>query len=165
MEDDGKISRKDVYQIYLRFQHDTEVITWNRFYIFLVFNSILAVSWAASWPSTGRDVPGGIYYTLAAIGMLSGLIWAALGYRGRKFVEKYADQASQMEQDLRLWTADLINVETKTPVYMPMTESNDFGKTLRWRVARSRPILIMGPIVVAVFHGLMLASVMGWSFR
>ena len=165
MEELNKMGKKDVYQAYLRLQRDTEMLTWNRLYIFLVFNSILVVSWATLWPSHGREVPSAVYYTLGALGILSGLVWAALGYRGRIFLEKYGDRASEIEKDLSFWTADLINNDGKTPVYMPMTESIALTKTLPWRMAGSKSILTLGPIAVAAFHGLMLAIVMGWCFR
>lgn len=49
MENRGLVSAKDVYAAVFKMIVNAENISWNRFYNFLWFNSILIVSWATVW--------------------------------------------------------------------------------------------------------------------
>ena len=126
-----------------------ENVSWNRFYNFLVFNTILVLAWAAVWVSTPAQPKTVFLITICVLGGISGIFWAALGYRGRAFLYEYTKMAAAIEADPAVWTQELEK-------YKPATRTVELRDSLCYSWAGSRGVLIGGPLVFTVFYGIML---------
>jgi hypothetical protein len=90
---------KDRYAAVVQLIVVTENTSWNRFYNFLVFASVLVLAWTAIY--TQANPPGfatAIKVLLSVVGFLSGLAWAGLGWRGRELLKKFVDLGKQLEE-------------------------------------------------------------------
>jgi hypothetical protein len=94
----GDISFKEIYSALVQMVTNAESITWNRFYNFLMGNSILVLAWATLFVSqANRPLEGYVMLAICIFGGASGPFWAWLGERGRNFLNAYVDQAIIIE--------------------------------------------------------------------
>jgi hypothetical protein len=102
------ISAKEVYSALVQLVIHAESITWNRFNNFLMGNSILVLAWATIFVSTTDScMTPFVLSAICILGVLSGPAWAALGTRGRKYLDKYVELAYSMETDSTCWPDEL----------------------------------------------------------
>jgi hypothetical protein len=98
------VSRGELYAALVQMVNNAESISWNRFYNFLMGNSILVLAWATIYASQDRSTLTSIVLSaICLFGASSGIVWAALGKRSREYVETYFKQAIDLEQDLKTW--------------------------------------------------------------
>ena len=139
------VTYKDVYASLIQLIIHAETISWTRFYNFLVFNTILIVAWTTIYV---KDPPpslaGIVMVIMCAVGILSGMFWACLGVRGRKFLEEYIRLIKDFE-DERAWPS-LLNK------YKLGTLTDKWGKNFPYGWARSNYLLIGGPLVFTAFY-------------
>lgn len=126
-----------------------ENITWNRFYNFLVFNTILVLSWATVWIANSPQSRTVVLVAICILGGLSGIFWGALGYRGRTFLNEYMKMAAEFEADLAVWPN---NIER----YRHATRALALRDSLSYSWAGSRVLLISGPLSFTVLYVVML---------
>jgi hypothetical protein len=95
-----KITKKDVYSTIVGHLTSAESITWNRFNSFLLVNSILFIAWTTIYfdkISPGDLINRAILLTIIAmVGIISGVFWAGLGLRGRKYVFEFLNLAKEI---------------------------------------------------------------------
>ncbi|MEW6668756.1 MAG: hypothetical protein AB1512_26390 [Thermodesulfobacteriota bacterium] len=94
------IDDKDLYAAVAQHVANAEQVSWNRFNNFLMSNSIFILAWATLYaadpiPPRARL----ILCSICTVGVLSSVVWAALGYRGRKNVGMFLDLGKRMELD------------------------------------------------------------------
>ena len=124
---------------------NAEQISWSRFNSFLVFNSILLFLWGVmvSEINLFRFV---LMLIINVIGIMSGITWAMLGYRGRKHVSYFislgADIESEMDYKYRVFKK-LIDVREST-------RFRRFGSYLR---------MTKVPLIHALFHFVLLVFI------
>ncbi len=141
-----KISIKEVYSSLVQLATEAESITWNRFYNFLMGNSILILAWATMFSITSPSrMATHVLVAICVVGGVSGLIWAALGNRGRKFVYLYIDLGVQMEADATCWQNELDK-------YKPFTKIKESRETLPYSWSGSRYLLTIGPCVFTLLY-------------
>ena len=129
---------------------NAETVSWNRFYNFLMFNTILVLAWATVWVGTASPaLKAVILVAICVLGCVSGIFWAALGYRGRAFLYEYAKMAADLEAESTLWLADIQK-------YKPLTRTIELRDSLSFGWAGSRVVLIAGPLGFSVLYGIML---------
>ncbi len=144
------MSSKELYPSLVQMIIHAENITWNRFYNFLVFNTILVLSWTTVWTATNapqsRPV---VLVSICILGSLSGIFWAALGYRGRAFLSEFMNMAKEFEADSSVWPKDLEK-------YKHATKAIELRDSLCYSWAGSRVLLIGGPLIFTVIYGILL---------
>lgn len=146
MEDDRKISAKEVYLSTLQLVMHSEATTWNRFYNFLMGNSILILAWATIFASKNNSVAAKcVMLAICILGAISGIAWAALGYRGREFVKKNLNIGANMEKDVKIILPELNK-------YNPLTESEFLRDYLPFPWSGSLFLLTIGPLSVTVLY-------------
>ncbi len=92
------LSKEDHYRTCLQLLELAENISWNRFYNFLMCNSILVLAWATLYAQDQISGPTRIALALISIfGGVSGVIWGSLGKCGREITTAHVDQAHQLE--------------------------------------------------------------------
>jgi len=144
------MTAKELYPSLVQMIIHAENITWNRFYNFLMFNTILVLSWATLWTaassSQSRLV---VLIAICILGSISGIFWAALGYRGRAFLSEYMNIAKELEADPAVWAEDLEK-------YRQVTKALTLRDSLCYSWAGSRVLLIGGPLTFTVLYVVML---------
>ena len=143
------MTAKELYPTLVQLIIHAESVSWNRFYNFLVFSSILVLAWAAVWVSDVPQLKPLILAAISLLGAVSGVFWAALGYRGRTFLFEYVKMASEIEADFTVWANDIEK-------YKPATRSVELRDSLRYGWAGSRVILVAGPLAFSVLYVIML---------
>lgn len=143
-----RITRKDVHTFYLQALANSETVSWARFNSFVVLNAVLLGSWTAIWVSNSRAASGPILPMLSLVGVVAGIFWGALGYRGRKFQDAYVRWAGSLEDRFR------------SDIFRPATSSLRLRDKLEFGWAGSYWILMAVPGCLAVLH---LAMVLVWS--
>ena len=92
------IGKSDVYTIYKDLVIHSETISWNRFGNFLVISSILVLAWVTLFAIKDNLIWRAIVMTgISTIGVITGLIWADLGARGREYLDQYKAKAVEIE--------------------------------------------------------------------
>lgn len=137
---------KTVYSALVQLVIHAESITWNRFYNFLMANSILVLAWAVIYVS--RSYSPIVTITLLSIcilGGLSGPFWAGLGFRGRKFLDVYVKLASNIEADTSLWPNTILQ-------YKPFSKTRDLIRSLPCGWSGSRYILVAAPLAFMILY-------------
>jgi hypothetical protein len=77
---DNMVSRGELYSALVQMVNNAESISWNRFYNFLMGNSILVLAWATIYASQDRSTLTSIVLSaICVFGAGSGIVWAALG--------------------------------------------------------------------------------------
>ena len=147
------IDDKDRYSAAVQLAVLEETTSWNRFDNFLLFVSILILSWVTIYSqTTPPKYATTIMVSLSALGVVSGLAWAVLGWRGHKFVATFLDLGSRIERNLG---------SEETPAINPCHEMSSARATLRFHWVGSYYPLIGVPILCSVLFLLMLFA----SFR
>lgn len=147
------IGYKDVYDTYCKLVIHAEVVSWQRFHVLLVFNSILVLSWVTMFKG-GNQLGFAERLILGAIslvGIIAALAWEDLGDRGRKYLDEFKAKAKRIEQDhdKATWWEGGIEI-TDRPFQI------DLGAS--W-YSSSKFLLRFGPIVFLLLHaGLLLAT-------
>lgn len=159
MEKCGVIGAKDVYVGVFEMIVNAENVSWNRFYNFLWFNSILIVSWATVWASSNRSTGSSAFLIgVCVLGMVSGVFWWGLGYRGRKFLNLFVEKGVEIENDSMVWADG-------SEKYRSMCKDIDsYRKSLGWGWAGSWWVLQFGPVVVSLFYLYMLCLTLWFGY-
>src|SRR5689334_16945598 len=97
------VTSKDLYPSLVQMITHAENISWNRFNNFLMFSTILILSWATVWVANSPQSRMMFLVAICILGGLSGVFWAALGYRGRSFLSAYLKMAADLEADSAVW--------------------------------------------------------------
>jgi hypothetical protein len=143
------MTSKEVYPSLVQMIINAETISWNRFYNFLMFNTILVLAWATVWVSKDASaLKAVVLLAICSLGGISGIFWAALGYRGREFLDAYAKMAADLEVDSTAWATDIEK-------YKPLTKTIELRDSLCYGWAGSRVALIAGPLAFTVLYGIM----------
>jgi hypothetical protein len=80
------------------FAQHAEAISWNRFYNFLMFSTILILAWSTIYSQSNRPKCAPVVMALiSVVGMLSGVAWSGLGYRGRMYVNFFLEQGAGID--------------------------------------------------------------------
>lgn len=153
------ISPKEVYSSIVQFVCALESSTWNRFYNYLMGNSILILAWATVFASNINPVI--VLLVLASIcffGGLSGLFWSATAERGKKFMMVYLELGKKLEENPNLFPKDLSQ-------YKHFTENLRLSETLPKGWGGSYRILKYGPLSFTILYVvLLLASILRYFF-
>jgi len=99
----NSLSPSNVYEAIVQFTAGAESTRWNRFQNFITANSLLVLGWATLYPSAEGRLP--IICTLAGIcllGIIGGIVWCVLGYRGSTFHDLYMRQGRGIEKEARM---------------------------------------------------------------
>jgi hypothetical protein len=139
------VSTKEIYSGLVQLTIHAETITWNRFNNFLVGNTILVLAWATIFASD--NFLNGKTFILAALcilGAISGPFWAALGERGRKFLDEYIDLAVEIEKS-KYFPNQLYK-------YKQFTITKNKIHTLPYGWAGSRYILRVWPLIFTLLY-------------
>jgi len=156
MSQDSLLTTKDVYSTFMKMMSDAETISWSRFNNFLVFNSVLIFTWVHLWNGSSRPAP--ILIALSVTGVLSGILWAGLGYRGRKFLDKYMNMAKAIELLKTSWVAE---IDLEKFDYKPASVSLSERDSMSCPWAGSRGLLIGVPLYISLFHAFLLGYALG----
>ncbi len=94
------LSKDDHYRTCLQLLDLAESTSWNRFYNFLMCNSILVLAWATLYAQDQPPWPTRVVLALiATLGGVSGVLWAALGKCGREITTAHVNQAHKLEPE------------------------------------------------------------------
>jgi hypothetical protein len=109
------IDGKELYQLISEKTMRAESVSWSRFHYFLVFNSILILAWTTVY-SANPAVDGAAFVLplICSLGIISGLLWAGLGFRSRVYLNEYIAQGKTLENDNRHWPSELSEVKPCT---------------------------------------------------
>jgi hypothetical protein len=143
-------SGQELYPSLVQMITHAENITWNRFNNFLMFNSILVLSWATVWE--GQCKSPTFLVIICVLGIFGGVFWAALGYRGRKYLDAYLDMAEELETTSPLW-------KNSNEKYKLATKTKELHKSLHcssW--AGSKVLLTCGPLAFTALYSIMLCE-------
>jgi hypothetical protein len=96
--DTSPLAVKEAYPTWVGFVHQAEANSWNRFYVYLVFNSILILAWSTIYSQSNRPRCAAVVMVwMCVVGFASGPVWAWLGYRGRKHHTVFLEAAANIE--------------------------------------------------------------------
>lgn len=135
---------KELYPSLIQMVIQAENISWGRFNNFLMFNSILVLAWSTIFAANLTSLQQSRTVVLVAfciLGAMSGVWWAALGSRGRAFLDVYLDVAQDFENDKTAWVNDSTNDKFKIAKL-----TRDFRDSTCYSWAGSRVLLIGGPL-------------------
>ncbi len=91
-------TRRDAYPALVSFAQQAEANSWNRFYNFLMFSTILILAWSTIYSQSSRPKCASIVLALiAVVGGVSGVAWSGLGYRGRKYVTFFLEEGARID--------------------------------------------------------------------
>jgi len=155
------IEKKDIWQVYVGLAQYADASSWNRFYNFLMFSSILGLAWATVYcqPPTARP-PGAraVLALMAIIGLASSVTWSFLGARNRGWVRWYLDRAEDIEGDKDLFKESAWRVCCQTKLARDRSGSA-LGPEIPYEWAGSFQHLTLAPLAMAfLFFILLLAS-------
>jgi len=135
------VDKKEFYKLLHSYVHQSEQTTWSRFNNYLLFNSIMIMTWAMIYVKTPHDqFDNIILFGICIMGIISGIFWFGLGYRGRKFMFMFVEKGVDFE---------MMNFNRKIDLFKFIQTTRD---SLRCRWAGSFYILMIGPILVSLFY-------------
>ena len=145
------MDNKELYiLLHPHIQH-AENVSWNRFNNYLLFNSIMLLAWVSLYtkePLDPREVL--VLATIPVLGIISGVFWAGLGYRGRKFLNTFIDLGTILEESMVQsdnWPNDKVK---------PCKSIKDMrDSTLPCKWAGSFFILVYGPTLFSLLYVLL----------
>lgn len=141
---------REVYSAFVQLVMHAESTSWNRFYNYLMATTILILSWATLFTNDpDKTSPKIILISICLIGIISGVLWAALGYRGRRFLNEYSNAGANIERNSELWQGELQNLA-------PLTLSRELRDRLPFRYAGSLYLLTGVPMVFSLLFVIML---------
>jgi hypothetical protein len=153
---------KTIYSSIVQMVIHAESITWNRFYNFLLTNSILILAWATIYVScSNSQMTRILLLAICILGMIGCVFWAALGARGRKFLDIYIDMGKDMENDMEKKTEEVSKNDPNTwpdlvAKHKLFKKTEETGRTACYGWASSKPILAGGPLLLIVLYILLL---------
>lgn len=152
------VSAREAYPALVQLVIHAESITWNRFYNFLMANSILVLAWATVFASPGNDRIGSrvVLAAICVLGGASGIAWAGLAVRGRRFLFAFVSLGQSMEADPVHWAATL-------PAVKPLSIAADLRDTQAFRWAGSLYLLVCGSLAFTLLYSVMLVVSVGWG--
>lgn len=108
MSETMRTGPSDAYASIVQLVVHAEAITWNRFYNFLMGNTLLILGWATLFAASSACATQSriAQAALCVLGALSGIPFAALSYRGRKYLMDFVDLGAAIENSVA-WPADL----------------------------------------------------------
>jgi len=149
---DAKLD-EGMYSCVAQFLMHAENTSWNRFYNFLMVNSILVLAWATLYNpldlTPQRDV---VLTAICILGGVSCVFWAGLGYRGRQFVNLFVE-IGQLEPATPKPPATL----DSWPGLFKLIDYKIHSYSHSW--AGSYYILTFGPLVFMVLYAVLLWTV------
>ena len=141
-----KIAPNILYPSLVQLVIHAETINWNRFYNFLMSNSILILAWATIYAQQLPDFATTVLVVISVLGLVSCIAAAALGWRGTGYLEKYVDLGVRIEADEECWGTNLADE------YKLLTITEQYGKDASCCWARSRYLLRLGPVAFLIFY-------------
>jgi hypothetical protein len=97
--DRSVLQREHAYPAWVALVQHAENISWTRFYNFLVFATILVLAWATIYSQASRPWGAAVVMAvMSGVGLLSGFIWAGLGYRSRQYLHFYLKGGAKLEE-------------------------------------------------------------------
>ena len=100
-ENSLKPGETEAYSAFIGFAQHAEVNSWNRFYNFLMFNTILILAWSTIYSqNSGPRCRSVVLSLFCLVGAFSGVTWSFLGDRGRKYLTYFLEQAAAFESKL-----------------------------------------------------------------
>ncbi|MFZ2640706.1 MAG: hypothetical protein WA117_06935 [Verrucomicrobiia bacterium] len=147
--ENNMITAKDIYLALNQTIIHAETISWNRFYNFLMFNTILVLAWATIYAQMNRPpMARTVMAVMCALGFFSGLFWWGLGLRGRDFLQHYRNLARQMERNPACWPTSLneYKIDDSTESVLAKFKRSPCA------LCGSRTILTWGSLAVAAFY-------------
>ncbi len=146
------MENKELYLLLHPHIQHAENVSWNRFNNYLLFNSIMLLAWVALYTKESVDLPDALVLTtIPALGIISGVFWAGLGYRGRKFLNKFVDLGVILEESMVQsdnWPND------KVKPCQTIKDMRDSTLPCKW--AGSFFILVIGPTLFSALYVLLL---------
>jgi hypothetical protein len=156
LETPAGVSRGELYAALIQMVNNAEAISWNRFYNFLMGNSILVLAWATIYAAQERSILTSVVLSaICLLGAGSGMAWAALGKRSREYVEAYFKQALELEKDPKTW-----NEAGIADSWKPFTGTQSIRQKAGW-FSTSAFVLTWTPRVFSLFYLLLLVA--SWS--
>jgi len=144
------IEGKDLYAAITQHVANAEQVSWSRFNNFLMSNSIFILAWATLY--TANPIPAHtrlILSTVCIVGVLSSVVWAGLGYRGRKNVNLFLGLGRQVELDSKCTSAELFGLG-------PCDNAIKLRDSIHYRWAGSFWVLSFGSLVYALLYFVLL---------
>ncbi|HEV3142477.1 MAG TPA: hypothetical protein VGZ47_01180, partial [Gemmataceae bacterium] len=145
------IEDKDRYSAIVQLVVVSETTSWNRFYIFLVFASILILAWTTIYSQSSPPKCATIIMaSMSAVGFIAGLAWAGLGWRGRTFVNKFVELGRQLEGSAEAQAQQQAAAQHQQQAVNPLTEAEAARDSFSFGHVGSYYLLIGGPLVCCV---------------
>jgi hypothetical protein len=158
MNDESQsVSTNEAYLALVQLVIHAESISWNRFYNFLMANSILVLAWAtiSVSPDSGRPGRKIVLAAICVFGGASGIVWAGLGARGRCFVFDFVKLGQTIESDPSHWPENLGAVK-------PLSTAAHLRDTGAFRWTGSFYLLAYGSLAFTALYSVMLVVSVGW---
>jgi hypothetical protein len=138
------ISDPDRYSAIVQLVVHSETTSWNRFYHFLVFATLLVLSWTTIYVGDRQPNDLILMASISVLGFLSSFAFAGLGVRGREFVRRYLDLGERIERSSE--GAAEIN---------PCVATKTIRDTIPYSFLGSSKILPVAPLLCAILFFLM----------
>ena len=150
-----QIKPVDVFSGLLQLAMHAENTSWNRFYNFLMGNSILVLAWATIYVSSTHSVMSMIVMiAICLLGGISGPPWSNLGVRGRESLREYCNTGLSLENDSSIWPKALdkykvFNLITSVRDSLPNPKSGSYTllKTAPWGFSVLYAVLVVATVV------------------
>ena len=140
------MNQETIYSSLIQMVGHSESTTWNRFYNYLMANSILILAWATLYSIEKSNISAKIVMSsICILGGISGPFFSCLAARGRKFLNNYVDLGCKLENDTILWSMNLND-------YKILNKLVYWRDNLPYKKASSHYILIVGPGLFTVFY-------------
>jgi hypothetical protein len=154
-----EVTAKEAYPALVQLVIHAESITWNRFYNFLMGNSILVLAWATIFvsPASAKTEAKAVLAAICLLGAASGIAWAALAVRGRRFLFDFVTLGQMLETGQPNWASSLKAVK-------PLSKAADLRDNQAFRWAGSLYLLVLGSLAFSVLYSVMLIASVGWSW-
>ncbi|HVR75729.1 MAG TPA: hypothetical protein VMT52_15445 [Planctomycetota bacterium] len=151
------LSAKDAYSTAVQLTLRAESISWDRFYSYLTGNSLLILAWVTLFPSSSTESShrGQALLTLSVIcllGLAGGIIWSALGHRGRRYYRAFRSAAIALE-----------DLSERPDVKWPLTAVHKGTAAFPFPWAGSQRVLVLSPLVFSCFYGALLFVPLGFQ--
>lgn len=132
------VDAKGVYSTLTQLAVISESTRWERFYVFLVANTLLILAWIQLYTANKLNIVGVL---LTALGFTSGITWYLLAKRGSEYLKFYEDEAIKIEECPTAFTPNL-----PTPF---KTAKEKFKSSRGFHLGASETILTFFPILLS----------------
>jgi hypothetical protein len=155
----ARVTATEAYPALVQLVIHAESISWNRFYNFLMGNSILVLAWATIFVSRAACTVAGrsVLAAICMLGAASGVAWAALSFRGRRSLFVFLDLGQTLERGKPPWTSELGEL-TPLSTAANLRDKQAFG----W--AGSLYLLVIGSLAFSALYSVMLVASVGWTW-